>query len=70
MLFGKKEKNSIVVISWKYKAQLKSGKKTTGIIDADTKEKGEILLRQKGYSNVKLKKLPKDLMPKKSLITI
>ncbi|MFT5950112.1 MAG: type IV pilus assembly protein PilC, partial [Francisella sp.] len=52
MLFGKKEKNKIVIISWKYKAKLKSGKKTVGIIDADTKEKGEILLRQKGYTNI------------------
>ncbi|MFT4694425.1 MAG: type IV pilus assembly protein PilC [Francisella sp.] len=65
MLFGKKEKNKIVIISWKYKAKLKSGKKTVGIIDADTKEKGEILLRQKGYTNITLKKQPKDLMPKK-----
>ena len=65
MLFSKKEKNKIVVISWKYKAKLKSGKKTVGIIDADTKEKGEILLRQKGYTNITLKKQPKDLMPKK-----
>ena len=65
MLFGTKSKNSIVVISWKYKAKLKSGKKTVGIIDADTKEKGEILLRQKGYANITLKKMPKDLIPKK-----
>ena len=65
MLFSKKEKNKIVFISWKYKAKLKSGKKTVGIIDADTKEKGEILLRQKGYTNITLKKQPKDLMPKK-----
>ena len=65
MLFGKKERNKIVVISWKYKAKLKSGKKTTGIIDADTKEKSDILLRQKGYTNIILKKMPRDLMPQK-----
>ncbi|MGQ4004809.1 type II secretion system F family protein [Francisellaceae bacterium CB52] len=65
MLFSKKNKSSIVIVSWKYKAKLKSGKKTIGIIDADTKEKAEILLRQKCYANIKLKKQARDLMPKK-----
>ncbi len=65
MLFVKKNKQTITITSWKYKAKLKSGKITKGEIDADTKEKAEIQLRQKGYSNVKVKKLPKDLMPKK-----
>lgn len=65
MLFGKKSKQTITITSWKYKAKLKSGKITKGEIDADTKEKAEVQLRQKGYSNIKVKKLPKDLMPKK-----
>ncbi|MED7788284.1 type II secretion system F family protein [Francisella sp. 19X1-34] len=65
MLFGKKNKETITIISWKYKAKLKNGKATKGEIDADTKEKAEIQLRQKGYSNVKVKKMPKDLLPKK-----
>ncbi|QIW09908.1 type II secretion system F family protein [Francisella sp. LA112445] len=65
MLFGKKNKETITIISWKYKAKLKNGKTTKGEIDADTKEKAEIQLRQKGYSNIKVKKMPKDLLPKK-----
>ncbi|API86538.1 type II secretion system F family protein [Francisella uliginis] len=65
MLFGKNNKETITITSWKYKAKLKSGKITKGEIDADTKEKAEIQLRQKGYSNIKVKKLPKDLLPKK-----
>ncbi|MED7819316.1 MULTISPECIES: type II secretion system F family protein [unclassified Francisella] len=65
MLFGKKNKEAITITSWKYKAKLKSGKTTKGEIDADTKEKAEIQLRQKGYSNISVKKLPKDLLPKK-----
>ncbi|ABO46973.1 type II secretion system F family protein [Francisella tularensis] len=65
MLFGKKDKNKRTITSWNYKAKLKSGKKTKGSIDADTKEKAEIQLRQKGYSDIKVKKQPKDLLPKK-----
>ncbi|ALB01672.1 type II secretion system protein F [Francisella persica ATCC VR-331] len=65
MLFGKKDKNKTAITSWNYKAKLKSGKKTKGSIDADTKEKVEIQLRQKGYSDIKVRKQPKDLLPKK-----
>lgn len=65
MLFGSKDKSTITIIGWNYKAKLKSGKKTSGQIDTDTKEKADIILRQKGYSSIKLKKQPKDLMPKK-----
>lgn len=65
MLFGKKDKNKRTITSWNYKAKLKSGKKTKGSIDAVTKEKAEIQLRQKGYSDIKVKKQPKDLLPKK-----
>ncbi|QIV95825.1 type II secretion system protein F (GspF) [Allofrancisella inopinata] len=65
MLFRKKDKNTITIISWSYKVKLKNGKRIKGSIDADTKEKAEILLRQKGYSEIKLKKQPKDIFPKK-----
>ncbi|KEI35672.1 type IV fimbrial assembly protein PilC [Francisella sp. W12-1067] len=65
MLFGKKDKNTITIISWNYKVKLKNGKRIKGSIDADTKEKAEILLRQKGYSEIKLKKQPKDIFSKK-----
>ncbi|MDE4994769.1 type II secretion system F family protein, partial [Francisella tularensis subsp. holarctica] len=63
--FGKKDKNKITITSWNYKSKLKSGKKTKGSIDAVTKEKAEIQLIQKGYSDIKVKKQPKDLLPKK-----
>ncbi|QWU99953.1 type II secretion system F family protein [Francisella salimarina] len=65
MLFGNKNKNKITITSWGYKAKLKNGKTIKGIIDADTKEKAEIQIRQKGYTDVKVKKQPKDLLPKK-----
>ncbi|AJC48783.1 type II secretion system F family protein [Allofrancisella guangzhouensis] len=65
MLFERKNKNAITIISWIYKVKLKNGKRIKGSIDADTKEKAEILLRQKGYSEIKLKKQPKDMLPKK-----
>ncbi|MDE4992417.1 type II secretion system F family protein, partial [Francisella tularensis subsp. holarctica] len=65
MLFGKKDKNKRTITSCNYKAKLKSGKKTKGSIDAVTKEKAESQLRQKGYSDIKVKKQPNDLLPKK-----
>ena len=66
MLFSKKnKKDSIIIISWNYKAKLKNGKKIKGIIDADNKEKARSLLIQRGYFEIKLKKQPKDLLPKK-----
>lgn len=65
MLFGNKNKNKITIISWSFKAKLKNGKTIKGVIDADTKEKAEIQIRQKGYSDIKVKKQPKDLFPKK-----
>jgi type IV pilus assembly protein PilC len=65
MLFGKKNKSSITITSWKYKARLRNGKKTNGSIDADTKEKANILLKKKGFSNIRLRKEGIDLMPKK-----
>lgn len=70
MLFGNKNKNKITIISWSFKAKLKNGKTIKGVIDADTKEKAEIQIRQKGYSDIKVKNNPRTYSLRKYLTKI
>lgn len=65
MFFKKNNEPKIDFITFSYKGKLRSGKKTKGEIDANSKELAEAALRQKGLTDLKIKKQPKDLLPKK-----
>ena len=58
-------KLKITFMTFTYKIQLKNGTKQKGEIDANNKKQAEGLLKAKGYKILKLKKKPKDIMPKK-----
>ena len=66
-MFFKKNTDEKVIsfTSFNFKVKLRNGKKMKGEIDADSKEQAESLLRQKGYTEIKVRKQPKDLLPKK-----
>ncbi|MFC4891964.1 type II secretion system F family protein [Pseudofrancisella aestuarii] len=65
MFFNKNNTPRIDFITFSYKGKLRNGKKTKGEIDANSKELAEATLRQKGFTDLKIKKQPKDLLPKK-----